>query len=397
MPVNHTNINDNRFDVIVIGGGIYGLLIALEASSRDRRVLIVEKGGWGSGTTSAWLRILHGGLRYLQTADLPRFYESVRERSWFLRRFSDYVRPLRCIMPLYESGSHSPLVMKAALTLNDLLSLHRNRGLSKPQQVKRGAILPVTKVLEQLPYVNREGLRSGACWYDAVAVEPQRLLMEIIRACEDNGAVAMSHTEAVGLRLQDDAVAGIEARTLDNQTLCTFRAPIVINAAGHWAPAIAERFGFPPEAAPRNSWAWNVLFDVSCGTESAGAVTARRSGAQTFFVLPWKGKTLVGTGHAAATEGDEANAVPDHLVARFVSQVNEAVPRLGLHESRISQVLAGRLPISRSGPIKLTSRPMIEDHHKAGAKGLYSLWGIKYTTARSVGRKLIDRVLADGG
>jgi glycerol-3-phosphate dehydrogenase len=203
----------------------------------------------------------------------------------------------------------------------------------------------------------------------------------------------MDHTQAISMSTDNGCVQ--ELVTRDKRTLSsrTFSTSVVINAAGHWAPSLAAQFGFSVESPPHISWAWNVLFDVCCETSTAGAVTARRPGAQTFFILPWRGQTLIGTGHAPSRENDDAESVPEELVARFVTQVDEAVPELSLTESRISQVMAGRLPVSSMSPIRLTSRPMIMDHGQDGAKGFYSLWGIKYTTARLVARRLIDRIL----
>ena len=113
--VSSFEVAPDEYDLIVIGGGVQGIMLTLEGSRRGLRVLLLEKADWGSGTTYNWLRILHGGLRYLQTADLPRFIESVRERGWFLEHFPDLVAPLPCVMPLYRSGSRSPTLMAAAL------------------------------------------------------------------------------------------------------------------------------------------------------------------------------------------------------------------------------------------------------------------------------------------
>jgi glycerol-3-phosphate dehydrogenase len=389
---------EERFDAIVIGGGIYGLMVALELASVRRRTLIVEKSDWGSGTTSAWLRILHGGLRYLQTIDLPRFYESVQERSWFIRTFPESVEPLQCIMPLYESGSRPPWMMRMALGLNDFLSMHRNRGLAPTHELRRGELLSPDVVMRRLPYIDADGLVGGACWYDAVAIQPEKLLTEILNSCQRKGVEVLKHTEAISLRVTGGVVNGLDVRDVDSGGERMVYAPLVVNAAGHWAPALAARFGFPVRQPPKQSWAWNVLFDVPCATETAGAVTARRTGAQTFFILPWRGKTLVGTGHAPANEGDDdAETVPGHLVSRFVEEVSEAVPRLGLADSKIAHVLGGRLPIGVDEPMKLTSRPMIADHSKDGAAGFHSLWGIKYTTARAEARKLVSRSVGIGG
>jgi glycerol-3-phosphate dehydrogenase len=383
--------NNNRFDVIIIGGGIYGVMLALEASLRNLSVAIVERKDWGCGTTFSWLRILHGGLRYLQTMDLPRFYESVRERAWFMQHFPDLVRPLPCIMPLHESHSFSPILMRIALALNDVLSLHRNRHLLNSHFIPPGEIINSDSVQVALPYVDSGGLRAGACWHDAVVVEPQHLMLEILQWCKSNGVRAFNYTEAVELLKSDGRATGLEVRSAGGSVRRRMYAPGVINATGHWCLELASRFGLSVPKPPRMSWAWNILFDIPNKSRCAGAISARRPDGQTFFVLPWRGRTLVGTGHAAIPEGAEHACVPRHLIHAFIDEVNEAAPALNLTESRISRVFEGRLPVHRNDMTRLTSRPLIVDHKSSGGKGFYTVWGIKFTTARTVARAVLRK------
>ncbi len=383
---------DNRFDVIVIGGGIYGVMTALESSSRGLKTLLVEAGDWCSGTSYSWLRILHGGLRYLQTMDLPRFYESVRERSWFLEHFPHLVRPISCIMPLYQTGSHPVWMMRAALTLNDVLSIHRNRRLVSGNHLERERMLSPDEVQKALPYIERAALKGGARWQDAVAFEPQLLFLELLQWCRAHGAVCLNYTQATGVLTEGGKVTGITCAGASDGEEARYQAPVVINAAGHWAPGLARKFGHAMNAEPGMSWAWNVLFDLPVTTDCAGAVTtARKRGRRPSSSMPWQGRMLVGTGHAPVRHGDESAPVPEHLVAGFVEQVAKAVPSLGLGMANVSRVLGGRLPISSPEPIKLTARPVIVDHQPSGAAGLYSVWGIKYTTALAVARRVVDK------
>lgn len=382
---------DTDYDLVIIGGGIYGIMLALEASLRDLKVAVVERDEWGSGTTAGWLRILHGGLRYLQSADLPRFYESVRERRWFLRHFPDLTAPLPCVMPLYRSHSYPRFVMGTALVLNDMLSLHRNRGVSERAHLPGGGLMNTAEVEAELPFVATDGLSGAARWFDAVVLEPQQLLVELLRWAESMGAVTMQQTEAVRLLRDGGAVTGLEVRDTVSGDLHELRADVVINATGHWAPGLAKRFGAGIDGVPQSSWAWNVLFDVPNDANCAAAVSARRPGSQMFFMLPWRGLTLIGTGHALMPSGAENQRVPDEKVNAFVENVAEALPALGLDKSRIKRVYEGVLPAANRAEMQLTSRPMIIDHGENGARGFYTVWGIKYTTARDIASALIRK------
>jgi glycerol-3-phosphate dehydrogenase len=379
----------DQFDVIVIGGGIYGLMTALEASLRGQSVALIERDDWGYATTSGWLRILHGGLRYLQTADMPRFFESVNERKWFLQHFPEYIEPLSCVMPLYETHSHAPLVMRAGLALNDILSAYRNSGVANECRLPGGKILGKDAVLEALPFAPADGLRAGACWSDAVVRQPQRLLMALLQWCQSNGTRCFNHSEVVDLQHGDGKVTGVVVRSSRDKGPVSINAPVVINATGHWAPELASQFGVQMPPMPRNSWAWNILFDIPNTATHAAAVSARRADSQVLFMLPWMGKTMLGTGHALIPEGSESEPVPAKLIGEFIGEASAAVPDMGLSESKVARIFQGRLPAMSGNDMELASRPLVVDHGEYGLNGLFSIWGVKYTTARKVAAEVI--------
>jgi len=115
-----------HFDLIIVGGGVYGIMLALESGFCNKHSLILETNDFASATSFNHLRTLHGGLRYLQSMDLPRFFESVQERQWFFVHFPDFVKILPCIMPLYDKGVRRKSILRFALKLNDLFSKNRN-------------------------------------------------------------------------------------------------------------------------------------------------------------------------------------------------------------------------------------------------------------------------------
>ncbi len=384
-----------KYDLIIVGGGIYGIFLALEAGRRGLRSVLLEKDTWGAGTTGGWLRILHGGLRYLQTMDLPRFYESVRERRWYMQLFPELVRPLPCVMPLYRDHSHSPLIMRAALAANDVLSAHRNRGVPSGNHLPRGRVLSAEDVRSMLPFAETAGLRAGALWYDAMAIEPEGLLSALLGWAKSLGADSHEAMEAISVLDDGARVTGVEAVSGEDGVHSTFLASVVVNMTGHWSLAFAQSAGLDLGQSRRLSWAWNVLFDVPYNSDAAAAVAARRPGAQTFFIVPWRGRALVGTGHAPLPPGSEDAQVPEGEIHRFINEVSEAVPALGLSPAKVHSVLEGKLPVSPSDPHRLSGRPLIADHGAHGKHGLFTVWGIKYTTARAVARRVLKLAFAN--
>ncbi len=247
------------YDLAIIGGGVYGTMLLLEAAQRGARVVLLERADFGGATSWNSLRVVHGGLRYLQTADLPRFRQSVRERSWFLRTFPDQVRPLQCLMPLYAEGSRRPVLLAAALAANDLLSRGRNRGLAESSRLPRGRLIGKVETLQRFRLADRAGLQAGALWHDAVMHSPQRVLIETLHWACSAGGTALNYVEACRLEVRAGRVTGVEAIDQLTGSSLLFRTSAVVNCAGPWCGAVASAFDRDAPELFRPSLAFNLL------------------------------------------------------------------------------------------------------------------------------------------
>ena len=166
MIRNLSQLQGRKFDVLVVGGGIYGVCTAWDAALRGLSVALVEKGDFGSATSSNSLKIIHGGLRYLQHADLKRVRESTAERRTLMRIAPHLVHPMPCLMPTYGHALKGKEAMAVALFLNDLVCFDRN-GLSDPQKhIPRGRVISKKECMSLIPGVNERELSGGALWYD---------------------------------------------------------------------------------------------------------------------------------------------------------------------------------------------------------------------------------------
>jgi len=378
------------FDLIIIGGGIHGVMLLLEASARGLKSLLVDKADFGHATSFNSLRILHGGLRYLQSLDLPRFRESVQERRWFMQCFPDLVEPLPCLMPLYGTGLHRTGVLAIALRLNDRLSARRNDAVREDILLPNGRIMSAEEAGHVFPLIDTDGLQGAAVWYDAFMPNSQRVLMEALRWGCSLGGTALNYVEATGLLTVDGRVTGIGATDRETGDSFEYRAGTVINAAGPWCPEITDRFASPLPGELAYSLAWNILFDREALSSHALAVTARKPGAQTLFLCPWKGRLMVGTGHLASTTAlDDPVPGPGHI-RRFVAGINEAVPGLELRVDEIHRVFSGFLPAKHGAKNSLAVRETVIAHGRhGGPAGLYTVAGIKFTTSRRVAARVL--------
>ena len=190
-----TSLED--FDLIIIGGGIHGVMLSLEASARGVKSLLVEKADFGHATSFNSLRILHGGLRYLQSMDLLRFRESVHERRWFMQCFPDLIAPLPCLMPLYGTGLHRTGVLAIALKMNDFLSARRNDAVRVDVHLPDGRVVSADETERLFPLVGTDGLQGAAVWHDACMLHSQRVLMETLRWSCALGGMALNYVEAL--------------------------------------------------------------------------------------------------------------------------------------------------------------------------------------------------------
>ena len=378
-----------RYDLIVVGGGIYGAAVTLEAARRGRRVLLIERDDFGQHTSWGSLRIVHGGLRYLQTLDLPRFFESVRERRWFLRHLPDAVRPLTCLMPLYGQGLKRPLTFGAALWMNHLLSLGRNAGVRADARLERGGILGPEETARLLPQVRREGLRGGGLWHDAFMLSSERVLIELLRWAGRCGAQTLNYTEATALLTEGGRVTGVEAVDHCSGATVRFAAPVVLTCGGPWSRSLSKVLDTEKPRLIAASLAFNLMLDRPPVSEAAVAVgPPRRAGedGRMYFVLPWKGKVFAGTCHLAydvKARGLSRIGPTEEEVAHFLDELNASLPDLKATRRDVIRIYAGVVPAVAEGSNKTSGRAVVVDHGgEGGPRGLVSVSGVKYTTAR---------------
>lgn len=394
MPrVIHRNVQTAAaasYDLIVIGGGIHGCSVALEAARMGRRTLLVERGDFGGGTTWNSFRILHGGLRYLQRLDLRRFRESVGERRWFLRHFPDLVEPLPCLLPLYNAGLRRPALFRLAFLVDALLSHRRNRGIRSDRSLPGARLVDPAEVIRLFPVVQRTGLRGGALWHDATIRRPQRLVVEMLCWANRCGAITLNYMEARDLLLTNGRAVGITVVDRATGHPHRFHAPRIINCAGPSSRQVAARFDRDIPRLFQPLLAFNLFLEHPLEAPGAVAVTPPCPGAQTYFLRSWRNGILAGTYYVPWPDRDRPPVPSEESIKAFLADIALAVPDLGIERAAVGRVYAGLLPASAEGSRTPADRDVIHDHGAAdGPRGLYSISGVKLTTARLVAEKVL--------
>jgi glycerol-3-phosphate dehydrogenase len=383
----------DRYDLLVVGGGVYGVAVTLEAALRGLRPLLLERADFGGGTTWNSFRIIHGGLRYLQTLDLRRFRESVHERRWFLRHFPELVRPFPFAMPISGRGMRRVPVLRAALWLNDLLSSRRNAGVGRTHHIGGGRILSVSETLELVPGLDPRGLRGAALWHDGMMMCAPRVLIEMLHWACAAGARALNYIEANRLLVEGTRVAGLEAVDRTSGETFIFRAPVVANCAGPDVRGLARRFDrdIPHLFSP--SIAFNLLI-ARPAPSRIGVAVLPHPGGRTYFVRPWGDWSFAGTCHVPVSDETALHGPGPRDIEGMIADLNAGLPGWGVAMDDVRRVLWGLLPVMKRGSVRLSTRPVLHDHQRSGGPaGLFSVSGVKFTTARRVAEVLLAMIV----
>lgn len=408
MKRNVEKLAQEGFDLLVIGGGIYGATLAWDAALRGLKVALIEKRDFAGGTSSNSLKIIHGGLRYLQHADMRRMRESIVERRILLKTAPHLVLPLPCIMPTFGHTVKGPEVMRIGLWMNDLFSIDRNRGLDNDHRLPNGQILPKRQLVDLIPRINRDDVNGGALWHDAYMHNSERLLLSFIHSAVEKGAVAANYIKAVNLLVVNRRVCGVEARDEITKDTFPIKAKLTISTQGPWINELLAEFRDPAKQRIRFSTAMNLVLNRQLTKKFAFAAPTNaeyndkdalfNKGSRLLFFVPWHGKTLAGTAHKPYFGDAENYRVTESDIREFLAEVNSALPEVRIRRSDIAHVYAGLLPMaavdSESGDVTLEKHFRIIDHKKEdNLDGLLSILTVKYTTARGVAKLAVDRAV----
>ena len=369
-----------RFDLLVIGGGIYGAWTAYDAAARGLSVALVEKDDWGAGTSSASSKLIHGGLRYLEHYDFALVRHALAERRVLARLAPHLVRPLRFVVPVHRRARVGMFMLGAGLTLYDLMS---GRG----QPVARHQRFDAARLAARLPFVRREDLRGGYSYGDCQE-DDARMTLAVVAAAQAAGAVCANRVTATAL-VDGDTGRVSGARLLDGESGDRFalEAGVVVAAAGPWSrQLLAER-------APRMKLVKGVhlVLPGIAGCDEAFLLTAPQDG-RAFFVIPWYGRTLVGTTELEVADPGQITVTPAEE-RYLLDAVAALLPGLRWTGADVIARFAGARTLQAGAAASLAAVTR-EFELLEPRPGLLLPLGGKYTTARVDSAEVVDRVLA---
>lgn len=396
-----------RYDLIVVGGGIFGACAAWDAVNRGLTVAVVERADFAAAASANSFRIVHGGIRYLQHGDLARIRASCRERRALLRVAPHLVAPLPIVIPTYGRGKDGKGVLRAGMTVYDLLTWDRNRGLTVPgRTIARNRGLSRVEVLARYPGIEAQGLTGGAMFSDAQMYNPTRLVWSFLRAAVERGAHVANYLEARSVLVRGGRAAGVAVRDVLTGREFEVEGRAVLLAAGAWTEALAATAG-QAGAPPPRTFSRDLCFVVDRRPADAPALAVRtrtsdpdaifsRSGRH-LFIVPWRDCTLVGVWHKVYAGAPDALGVSAGELGPLLAEVNAAYPGLRLKPGEIARLNFGLVPFGENEAgaenLRYGKRSSLIDYgRRGGARGVIGLIGVRYTMARGDAAAAVDAV-----
>ena len=403
-----TKLEGTEFDLVVIGGGMFGAAATLDAAQRGLRVALVERADFGGATSSHSFKMVHGGIRYLQHADVARLRHSARARTTFLRVAPHLVRPLPIVIPTYGWGMKSKLVLRLGMAAYDLLTLDRNRGIRDPaRHIPNASFIGREALLQRYPGLDPDGLTGAGVFCDGQMYNPPRLVLAFVQSAAASGAICANYVEATGLIQRSGRITGLHARDVTTGGRIEIRARMVLNAAGPYAEGILRGSlgqGLTPSTPfSRDAYfivrrpliAGNQALTVPSQTWDPDAIVSR--GGRHLFLVPWRGCTLVGVWHKVYLGEPDAYEITEAELSAWIAEIKQAYRGLDLSLEDVALGSAGLVPFGENDPdavdLKYAHRSRLVDHgDERGLAGLITLIGVRYTTGPVEAVEAIDLV-----
>ena len=391
---NFTKLANERFDVLVVGGGIVGAGVALDAVVRGYRVALVEKADFASGTSSKSTKLVHGGIRYLPNFDFELVHEALIERGLLLQNAPFLVQPIEFILPVYQGDRH-PVGMPFTTPWGIGLSQVLNMGLllydmmAGKRRVKWHRHLSREEVQKLAPALVTEGLRYGYTYYDA-QTNDARLTMTVIRTAAQYGATVTNYSELTSFVRSGDKITGATICDRLSGQEVTVSARHIVNATGVYTEQIERLAGDEPQVSVEPSKGVHLTFarkDLQLGDKAI--VLPETEDKRILFIVPWESRAIFGTTDTGRGDLDHPVATAEDI-AYLLKYLNRYLS-VQLTTSDIVSVYAGYRPLLKPRNANASTAKLSRTHAVlSGDSGLVSVVGGKLTTYRRMAQDVVD-------
>jgi glycerol-3-phosphate dehydrogenase len=364
-----------KFDLLVCGGGIYGAWTAYDAALRGLKVALVEQGDWASATSSSSSKLIHGGLRYLETYDFKLVRKALKERKMLLRVAPHRVWPLRFGVPVYADSRNGTLLLKAGLTLYDTLAGFPGAPMRHHHHGQH-------EFAGHFPFLDEASLKGGFTYGDA-QTDDARLVLELVAGAMAHGAVCVNYAKLVAWNEQRGQMCGATVRDSVSGTTMQVRASQCVSTSGQWTTMTAQG-----RAWCRLSKGCHLVMPA-LPTSEAILLTAKDDG-RVFFIIPWYGRTLLGTTDTDYCGDIEHVQVEDAEVEYLLAAANRYLKTAWTKADVIGSYAGVR--VLKQSDAAHPSAASRDWELKTGGNGLLFAIGGKLTSAREDASVIVDMV-----
>lgn len=374
-------LKSEQFDILVIGGGINGAAIARDAALRGARIALIEKDDFACGASGNTTKLIHGGIRYLEQFNFKLVYEALRERAILLRTVPHLVKPLEFIIPVYKHDPRSLLKIKTGVFIYDRLAGRDN--------IRRHRSLSAREIISLAPQINTKDLKGGALYCDA-QMDDIRLCLDNAISAYDSGACIANKVEAIKFVKDKGKITAVMAEDRITGEIFNIPARVVVNATGAWSNSVVRTDEPGVPAITRPTKGIHIIYKKLL-SERALVLSAHKD-KRIFFVIPWRGLSLIGTTDTDFDGSPDEVYTCEHDVDYLLDEVRRVFPDENIDKREIITTYSGLRPLvdTEGKPAWQVSR---EHLIKESASGLISVIGGKYTTYRHLAEQVVDIAL----
>ncbi len=383
-----------QFDLIVIGGGITGAAVAYDAASRGLKVALCEKNDFGWATSAATSKLIHGGLRYLNNFEYSLVRESLRERRILENIAPNFVYPIPFMVPNYGRLKDNKWIIMIGLTLYDVLAFDKKWTWDKSKRIPNHSTYSRKKATELEPKLRRKGLTGASVYYDCQSIFPERLTLAFIKSAANYGAKVANYAQVENFLYTDGkSITGVRVRDLVTGKFVEVKGKLTVNCGGPWADIVlrmAEQ-GNNAHQIKRSEG----IHIITRKLLKKDAITMMTPKGRHFFIIPWRGHSLIGTTDKEYIGNPDEYRVTRERVEEFLEEINESFGDGNLTMKDVLHAYGGLRPLvddQTEGTYASSRKYEIYNNALDGYEGLITVEGGKYTTSRNLAIQVLSMV-----
>ncbi|MEZ5019627.1 MAG: glycerol-3-phosphate dehydrogenase/oxidase [Bacteroidetes bacterium] len=381
----------DKFDLVIVGGGITGAAVAYIAAARGLSVALFEKKDYGGATSAATSKLIHGGLRYLANGELKLVRESLRERRILGNIAPNFVYPLPFLMPMYRRWKGNIWKMLIGMYLYDMLSYDKKDTWDRSKKLQNHRLINHRKTIRVEPNLKMDDLRNSFYFFDYQSIFPERLTLAFIKSAAEYGACVSNYTPVEGfLYGEEKRITGVKVRDLFSGKTREVHAELIVNCGGTWADKILGMAVGSDQVTHRvkRSEGIHIITKKIAGHH---VVSLQKADGGHMMIMPWREHSLIGTTDKEFLGDPDDYKVSMESIDEIINNVNTNFGRKISRED-IVHAYGGLRPLvddQTKGSYETSRKYEVYDNAVDGIEGMITVEGGKYTTSRSLAREVL--------